>query len=101
VNKGKYNFISLKVNTRILGEFFKTKYRYYKLASKIQKKIQKSVRFRFSTGTKSSKKQLKKTVKMYLVPATNLKNKKKFKVGSGYKIRGIPVDFHYKDEVIS
>jgi hypothetical protein len=35
---------------------------------------QKSVRFRFSTGTKSSKtaqKTLKKNVKMYLVPATS------------------------------
>jgi hypothetical protein len=45
------------------------------------KKIQKNVRFGFSTGTKSSKtaqKTFQKTVKMYFVPATNLKNKKKF-----------------------
>jgi hypothetical protein len=36
-------------------------------------------------GQKQAKKAFQKTVKMYLVPATNLKNKKKnFKVGSGY-----------------
>jgi hypothetical protein len=28
---------------------------------------------------------------MYLVPATNLKNKKNFKVASGYCMRGLPV----------
>jgi len=40
---------------------------------------------------KQLKKFFQKTIKMYLVPATNLKNKTNFKVGSGYCIRGIPV----------
>ncbi len=64
-----------------------------KFASKPQK-IQKSVCFKFSTCTKSSKtaqKFFQKTVKMYLVAAINLKIKKNFKVGSRYYIRGIPV----------
>jgi hypothetical protein len=56
-----------------------------KLASKTPKKIQKSVRFRFSTGIKSSKTAQKKLFsKMFLVTVTNLNNKKNFKVGSGY-----------------
>jgi hypothetical protein len=57
-----------------------------KACVKNPKKIQKSVCFRFSTGTKSSKtaqKIFQKTVKMYLVPATNLKNKKNLRFVAG------------------
>jgi hypothetical protein len=55
-----------------------------KLASKTQKKTQKIVRFRFSTGTKSSK-TAQKNVKMYLVSATNLKKKKNLRLVAGTK----------------
>ena len=65
-----------------------------KLASKTQKKFKK-VSVLDLVPVLRVQKQLKKifqkTVKMYLVPATNLKKKKNVKVGSGYCIRGIPV----------
>jgi hypothetical protein len=65
-----------------------------KLASKSKKKFKK-VSVLDLVPVLRVQKQLKenfqKTVKMYLVPAANLKNKKKFKVGSEYCIRGIPV----------
>ena len=58
-----------------------------KLASKTQKKFKK-VSVLDLVPVLRVQKQLKnffqKTVKIYLVYATNLKNKKKFKVGSGY-----------------
>jgi hypothetical protein len=46
--------------------------------TKLASKTQKSVRFRFSTGTNSSKiakKTFQKTINMHLVPAPNHKNK--------------------------
>jgi len=62
-----------------------------KLASKTPKKFKKRSVLDLVPVLrvqKQLKNFFKKTVKMYLVPATNLKNKKKFKVGSGYCIRG-------------
>jgi hypothetical protein len=57
-----------------------------KLASKTQKNSKKCP-FLNLVPVLRVQKQLKnffqKTVKMFLVPATNLKNKKKFKAGSG------------------
>ena len=58
-----------------------------KLASKTQKKFKKVSVLDLVPVLrvqKQPKKTFQKTVKMYLVPATNLKNKKKFKIGSGY-----------------
>jgi hypothetical protein len=58
-----------------------------KFASKSQKKFKKMSVLDLVPilrVKKQLKKFFQKTVKMYLVPATNLKNKKNFKVGSGY-----------------
>jgi hypothetical protein len=71
-----------------------------KLASKTQKKFKKVSVLDLVPVLKVQKqlkKTFQKTVKMYLVPATNLKNKKNFKTGSGYKKRGIPVRFVKKN----
>ncbi len=62
------------------------------LRQKPQKKIQKSVRFRFCTGTKISKTAQKHFSNNCQDEfSTTLKINKKFKFGSGYCVRGIPV----------
>ncbi len=83
----KYNFNSQKVFQNLVSVI------------SLRQKPQKSVRFRNSTGTKSSKKAQKNFSKNRLdVFSTRyqpLEIKPNFKVGSGYCIRGFPA-FNFK-----
>ncbi len=83
----KYNFKSQKVFQNLVSVL------------SLRQKPQKSVRFRNSTGTKSSKTAQKNFSKnrqdVYSTRYQPLEIKKNFKVGSGYFIRGIPL-FNFK-----
>ena len=71
--------MSQKVNTVIFNDFFV--FTGTKLASKTQKKFKKVSVLDLVPVLrvqKQPKKTFQKTGQMYLVPATNLKNKKKF-----------------------